>query len=189
MKPITLGCIAMLCLSVCGCSKEESKDKATVASTQVPTTTPESPKKVEPAATPPATPASASTGASAIPDIPDAKSAPPTVAEWSAASEINTVGANSAPKDCFMKLVREWLKVNCSGKIVGVDEKDGLGKQDVDHFESIKVGTSADYVIRLRKGVSVKARIDRHDDAAALFVNWPGGAPKPTIIALQAAPK
>jgi hypothetical protein len=70
-----------------------------------------------------------------------------------------------------------------------VDEKDGFGKQDVDHFESVKPGTSADYVIRLRKGVSIKAKIRRESDAAALFVNWPGGAPKPTIIALQAAPK
>jgi len=37
--------------------------------------------------------------------------------------------------------------------------------------------------------VSIKAKIHRDTDSAALFVNWPGGAPKPTIIALQQAPK
>lgn len=187
MKARVWGCIAVAVVSVLGCSKEESK--ASPAS-QAPTATPEAPKNVDPAAAaPPTSPTRAAPGAGAIPDIPETRSNPPTVAEWSTASGINTVGPNSAPKDCFMKLVREWLKVNCSGKIIGVEEKDGLGKQDVDHFESIKPGTFADYVIRLRKGVSVKAKIRRQDDAASLFVNWPGGAPKPTIIALQIAPK
>lgn len=187
MKAIVWGCIAIVGLSFIGCNKEEQKPAP--ASQPASTTTPEAPKSAAPTATPTAPASAAPAAGGGIPDIPDTKSAPPTVAEWSAASEVNTVGANSAPKNCFMKVVREWLKVNCSGKIVSVDEKDGLGKQDVDHFESVKPGTSADYVIRLRKGVSVKAKIRRQDDSAALFVNWPGGAPKPTILALQAAPK
>jgi hypothetical protein len=188
MKNIVLGCIALIGISVCGCSKSEDTTKPAPAATTAAPAPTETAKTAQPTATASAT-ATAASGGNAIPDIPEAKSNPPTVAEWGSASEINTVGANSAPKNCFMKIVREWLKVNCSGKIERVDEKDGLGKQDVDHFESIKPGASADYVIRLRKGVSVKAKIIRADDAASLFVNWPGGAPKPATIALQAAPR
>jgi hypothetical protein len=186
MKAIALGYVALIGLGLSGCCKgEDSSKTAPAPSATTPTTKTETPTKPTTTATATATAANAN----AIPDIPDGVSKPPTVAEWSAASQINTVGANSEAKDCFMKLVREWLKVNCSGKIVAVEEKDGFGKQDVDHFESVKLGTSADYVIRLRKGISIKAKIRRESDSAALFVNWPGGAPKPTIIALQAAPK
>jgi hypothetical protein len=183
MKAMLVCCLGLAC-AVAGCCKtDDSARSEPVASAKA---------SASPAET--ATAAATATVASpaqggGIPEIPEGVSKPPTVAEWNDAPTINTVGANSEPKDCYMKLVREWLKVNCSGKIVRVDEVDGFGKQNVDHFESIKPGKSADYVVRLRKGVALKAKVRREDDAAALFVNWPAGASKPTIIALQAAPK
>jgi len=119
-----------------------------------------------------------------IPDIPSGRSAPPTLAEWAAAPSVNTQGAGSWPDNCFQKVVREWLKMHCEGKILRVEEKEGLGTQNVDHFESIVPGKYADYIVRMRPGVVIRAKIYRTEGNAAFFVNWPAGAPKPVHIAM-----
>jgi hypothetical protein len=122
----------------------------------------------------------------ASPDVPTGTSAPPTVAEWSSAAEVNTVGANSKPKDCTMKMVREWLKVNCTGNIREVTNREGFGRNGVDSFDHIVPGKVADLVVRVKKGGSIKARILRNNESgASLFVNWPGQLDKPSIVALQ----
>jgi hypothetical protein len=120
------------------------------------------------------------------PEVPSGNSGPPSVSEWSSADTVNTVGANSAPKDCQMKMVREWLKVNCSGSIKEVTNMEGFGKKGFDYFESITPGKSADLVVRVKKGQSLKARILREGPhSASLFMNWPAANEKPSIIALQ----
>jgi hypothetical protein len=122
----------------------------------------------------------------AAPDVPSGRSAPPSVAEWSAASTVNTVGANAQAKDCTMKLVREWLKVNCTGNIKGTSNMEGFGKEGFDYFQSVRPPAVADFVVRVTKGKSMKVRILRTNAAgASLFVNWPGNLDKPSIMALQ----
>lgn len=168
-----------------GCSKPEAspdsghpaaKDSAPAATTQAPAATP--PK--------PATPDSAPGAGKASPDVPSGTSAPPTVAEWQAAADVNTVGANAAPKDCQLKMVREWLKVHCDGDVKEVTNMEGFGKKGFDYFESIKPGTSADFVVRVKKGNALKLRIMRgKPHSASLFVNWPTDKERPTIVALQ----
>ncbi len=124
-----------------------------------------------------------------VPDVPESRSNPPTSEEWKNAAEVNTVGANSAPSGCSMRIVREWLKVNCSGKIEGVSDMEGFGKKGFDYFEWLQPPAVADYVVRLRRGNALKLRIVRERDRASLFANWPIGQPKPSIIALQVGPK
>jgi hypothetical protein len=123
----------------------------------------------------------------AAPEVASGTSAPPTVAEWQAAPSANTAAPNSAPKDCDLKVVREWLKVNCTGKIKEVTNMDGFGRKGVDYFELVTPGRVADFVVRLKKGGAIKARILREGagQSASLFVNWPSSNPKPSIVALQ----
>jgi hypothetical protein len=102
---------------------------------------------------------------------------------------VNTQEKNSQPDKCFMKIVREWLKVNCGGQIVSVNDPEGFGNENADYFSSIRPGKSADFVVRLRPGKTMKTKIIRYDDSASLFVNWPAGAPKPTIVALGKGPR
>ena len=129
--------------------------------------------------------AAGSGGADAIPEIPEGRSKPPTVAEWAAAPNVNTQEANSQPEGCYMKVVREWLKVNCEGKITEVKEMQEFGNENADYFQSVTPGKSADFVVRLRKGKTMKLKILRSEKGnASLFVNWPATAAKPTIIAL-----
>lgn len=145
------------------------------------------PEAAPPAAkAPEGAPAMAAPGAGQeAPAVSEGKSAPPTVAEWEAAPSANTVGANSAPRDCVLKVVREWLKVNCQGNIKEVTNMDGFGVKGVDYFELVTPGKVADFVVRLKKGQAVKARIIREGQSASLFVNWPSQSAKPSIIALQ----
>jgi len=126
----------------------------------------------------------ASAGESGVPDIPSERSNPPTVDEWVGASEVNTQGPGARPNDCYMKIVREWLKVHCNGKVTGTKDMDGFGQENWDYYQSITLGKSADYVVRLRKGVSAKLKILREDQDAALFVSWPPTQPKPLHVAL-----
>ncbi|MCC6643961.1 MAG: hypothetical protein IT374_00095 [Polyangiaceae bacterium] len=175
-----------LALVAAGCSKSSSGEGNSLAPT--PEAKPAAPAHHEPArpaAAPAPAPTSAPGASMEAPEIPTTKSSPPSVAEWTAAASVNTVGANSAPKDCVMKVVREWLKVNCSGKIKEVTSMEGFGAKNVDYFDSVTPGKSADLVVRVKKGGSIKARILREGGGASLFVNWPGASAKPSILALQ----
>ncbi len=178
--------IVAIALAVAGCSKSSSGGDASPA----PVTDKKAPPAHQPASEPakpgaPAVPTAAPGASMEAPEIPEGRSKPPTVAEWSAAASVNTVGANSAPKDCVMKVVREWLKVNCSGKVKEVTNMDGFGAKNVDYFDSVTPGKSADLVVRVRKGGAIKARILREGGGASLFVNWPSQNAKPSIMALQ----
>lgn len=176
--------LPFMCLVVlAGCGKSSSGDSGSPA--PVTETKPANKPATEPAKPATPTPTAAPGASMEAPEIPETKSAPPTVAEWTAAAGVNTVGANSAPKDCVMKVVREWLKVNCSGKIKEVTAMEGFGAKNVDYFDSVTPGKSADLVVRVKKGGSIKARILREGGGASLFVNWPGANAKPSIMALQ----
>lgn len=184
MTKIWVGGALLLALSGCG-KKEEIK-----ASEQAPTAAAPAPKPADkPAEEKPAAAAvlTAAPGAGAeAPAVPSGTSAPPTVAEWTSAAEVNTVAANSKPKDCTMKMVREWLKVNCTGKIKAVTNMEGFGKKNFDYFELVTPDKVADFVVRVKKGNAIKARILRNGESgASLFVNWPGQLDKPSIVALQ----
>jgi hypothetical protein len=110
MTRTTVVAAALLVGALLACKKEEKKESA-----PAPT-----PAPAAETATAPAAPAAETAAAPAkaaddpIPDIPSGRSNPPSVSEWSAAAEVNTQGANARPDDCFMKIVREWLKVHAT---------------------------------------------------------------------------
>ncbi|MBI5531648.1 MAG: hypothetical protein HY898_02960 [Deltaproteobacteria bacterium] len=172
---------AAVALAAAGCCTVPSSNDSHKEPAASPDPTPISPTPQKPfqkTTTP--TPASAD----GIPDIPEGRSNPPTVAEWSNAVHVNTQEINSRASNCFQKVVREWLKIHCEGDVLRVDEKQGFGTQNVEHFESVVPGKYADYIVRLRRGVVITAKIYRTEGNAAVFVNWPAGAPKPVHIAM-----
>jgi hypothetical protein len=125
---------------------------------------------------------------SKVPAIPSGRSTPPTVAEWGAAEEVNTQGRSSRPDQCETKVVREWLRVSCHGKVVGFEKMEGFGTKNADYFEMIKPGSLASFVVRLKEGKTQSVRICRQKDRASLFVNWPFGKDRPVHIALGKGP-
>lgn len=192
----------MQALALCSCSKEGEKSAASTAtkstsaksasakpaspsakSADRPEPAPPEPK--EQAATPEGTDDATVKKESPVPDIPDGRSKPPTVAEWQKADALNTQEPNSQPEKCEMKVVREWLKVYCYGDVIGFSDMFGFGEKQRDYFASLRKNKSADFVLRLRPGKTQKLRI-QYETApeAVLFVSWPAQEPKPTHIAL-----
>jgi hypothetical protein len=139
-----------------------------------------------------AAPTATSTGPSYkigdVPDIPSTKSNPPQGTEWDQGVPVNTQGANSRAKRCSMHVLREWLRIYCSGKIIGYEKKEDFGELGSDYYEKIVAGKYASFVIRLKKGANQKIRICREGDRASLFVSWPVTADKPKHIALGQGP-
>jgi len=127
-------------------------------------------------------------GPNVIPSIPATRSKPPTLDEWGTACDVNTQGANSQAADCTMKVKREWLQITCRGNMTGYEQFDGFGTVGQDYFEQHRAGQMASFVVRLRKGRSMKVRMCRGTERASMFVSWPPAAAKPTIIALATGP-
>ncbi len=127
--------------------------------------------------------------ATTIPNIPSTESPPPSVAEWEKGCAVNTQGANSQAKDCTLKVLREWAKITCTGKVLGHEKMEDFGQEGQNHFKLFKAGEMGSFVVRLRKGHSQKVRICREQDRASLFVSWPGSKEQPTIIALALGAK
>lgn len=176
-RDATLG-LGFVLLALLACKDKKNDAPAPAASTAA----------AQPAATPaapePAAPAAPAVDAKGIPPIPDGRSNPPTMAEWSAAPTVNTQGANSQAQDCSMKIVREWIKVHCEGKVKSISDKQGLPASSADYFESIQLGKFADFVFRLKKGRTTQMRIHRDGNRASLFINWPGTKDRPVHVAL-----
>lgn len=123
--------------------------------------------------------------AAVSPRSPRASPRPPAVAEWSAAADINQANAKSKPRDCAVKIVREWMKIHCDGNVKSVQKVEGFNKEGSDVFKSITVGKSADYVARLKKGGSFKMRILRDPQSTTLFVNRQGGSDRPSTVVMN----
>ena len=113
------------------------------------------------------------------------RSAPPSISEWSSVSDINQAGPSSKPRDCEIKIVREWMKVHCEGNVKSVEKIEGIGKEGVDHFKQVTPGEMADFVVKLKKGGSIKMRILRDPQSATLFTNWAGGADRPGTVVMN----
>ena len=123
-----------------------------------------------------------------VPEIPGEKSNPPQGIEWDQGVAVNTQGANSRGKRCSMFVLREWLNIYCTGKVIGYEKKEDFGQIGVDYYEKIVAGKYASFVIRLKKGHYPKIRVCREDDRASLFVNWPPTKDKPMHVALGQGP-
>jgi hypothetical protein len=136
-------------------------------------------------APPVAATAVAGADAKGVPPIPEGRSAPPTLAEWSAVSDVNQAGPNAKPRDCEIKIVREWMKIHCDGNVRSTEKEEGLGKQGSDYFRAMTPGKMADYVVRLRKGNAIKMRILRSPQSATVFVNWAGNTDRPGTIVMN----
>jgi hypothetical protein len=113
---------------------------------------------------------------------PATRSPVPKLDEWSAQTKEITV-ARSTPLGCETKMVREWLRVSCRGKNdkggepTTVDNKTGGGGEHY-LFAKNKVTSLVMPVLRGQKYEAVFAWTDKKQ---VLVVEWPSGAPSPTI--------
>lgn len=116
--------------------------------------------------------------------MPTSRTAVPSVSEWSAAPVLTT---RKFPPGCSMKMVREWMKINCSRAPgardpVRITDVNGMGGFGADYFTFEKDGAVIDLVVRTVNGKSGSATFVLKGGTHKVGYNWPYGAPFPSTV-------
>ena len=106
----------------------------------------------------------------------------PTLAEWDAVTkEVSVRGSSSL--NCETKMVREWLRVSCRGKInpggapVSVQILNGGGRGNA--FVLSRTGEVTSLVMRFNPGTNLEAMFTWETRQQKFTSFWPRGAPEP----------
>ena len=129
--------------------------------------------------------AESASGAAAdfVAPIPAERSKPPTVAEWNAAPKVDM-----QPAGCMRKIVREWLKLNCSKDDdnglypVAIARTEGMGGDGSGHFAWSKEGRVVDIVVAMRRGARGTATFELRGQTLVVGYDWRAGGDYPEII-------
>lgn len=190
-----VGACGLLLLGLLACKEDKAGSKAeapiatpVAAPTAAPPTTAAEPVAAEPVAAAANTERKISFNLTDVPDIPEGKSNPPQGTEWDSAPLVNTQGANARGEKCSMRVLREWLRIYCTGDVIGYEKMEDFGTLQNDYYMKISPGKFASFVVRLRKGKNPKIRVCRENDRASLFVSWPPSVDKPKHVALGKGP-
>ena len=115
--------------------------------------------------------------------IPAERSKPPTVAEWSAAPKVDM-----QPDGCIRKIVREWLKLNCSKDDdnglypIAITRTEGMGGEGSGYFSWSKEGRVVDIVVAMRRGGRGTAIFELRGQTLVVGYDWRAGGDYPEII-------
>ena len=163
-------------LLVWGCGNKGGDGvEAKPASTQAPAAT-----TTAAAAATTAAPAAEAPPTKATP-LPEGRSGPPTLEEWNTIKKEVTVKGSSALK-CETKIVREYLRVSCRGKVpegtpTGI--KLIKGGREALVFAS---GGIASLVLPYVEGTDFEAAFSWTQKSHKLSVKWPKGSKQPVIV-------
>jgi hypothetical protein len=115
--------------------------------------------------------------------IPTGRSTPPTVAEWNNAPKVEM-----QPAGCIRKVVREWLKLNCSKDDenglfpVAITRTEGMGGEGSGHFAWTREGRVVDIVVAMRRGARGTATFELRGQTLVVGYDWRAGGDYPEII-------
>jgi hypothetical protein len=106
----------------------------------------------------------------------------PTLDEWNAVGEVTVSGASAL--GCEAKMVREWLRVSCRGASGSGGKPSSArltqgGRTDTYTYAGYGV---ASLVTPFVAGVHLEAEYGWTDMTRSLVVDWPAGAPKPSVV-------
>jgi len=131
-------------------------------------------KPKSPAAPPGTTQPASGARPEGFPDsIPMARSKPPTVSEWESAPPVRL-----SPDGCMRKVVREWMKLNCSRaeenaiNPIAITSIEGLGVHGGDYFTWEKSGKVVDLIVRLRRGKRGTATFELESGTLQVGYDW-----------------
>jgi hypothetical protein len=105
----------------------------------------------------------------------------PTIADWNVVGEVTVTGSTAL--SCETKLIREWLRISCSGKNdtggtpTSVEVKRGADAET----ETFAAGNVTTLVLPYEDGVNVEALFSWSDKSKRLLVTWPRGTPLPAV--------
>lgn len=172
---VLLGLGAMVLASACGNKGDgDAKPAPTAARTAAPAKT----ASAAPAAT--ATAAATATGA---PALPAGRTLAPTADEWNNQKKEVTVKGSSALK-CETKIVREYLRISCRGKVDPEGTPKGIkilkgGRGEALTFQG---GDVMSLIVPYVEGTDFEAMFSWSAKGHKLVVKWPKGAKQPAIV-------
>lgn len=113
-------------------------------------------------------------------NIPTSRTAAPSLADWDAAPSLSVPTA--APLRCEVNMIREWVRVNCSGKRrsggtpTALEVKGGCTR---DTYTSMK--TNANLVTALSRGNRCEVEFTWTDGKEIFVADFSGGKPRPAL--------
>lgn len=116
-------------------------------------------------------------------EIPRTHSRPPNMREWNAAATVKL-----DPPGCFRKVVREWLKFNCSKgggadpQPLGLTNLKQLGVENADYFPWFKEGQVVDVIVRMVSGKRAVATLELQGRNISLGYDWSSAGPYPKVV-------
>jgi hypothetical protein len=94
-------------------------------------------------------------------------------------------------KNCSLRVVREWSRVDCTANFLGIWTSIGLGEANKDYFTVVRGLDAGALEVRARRGEMIGVRLNGlvNTSNGVLRVSWPSSQPRPLEIVLDAAPQ
>jgi hypothetical protein len=124
-----------------------------------------------------------------VPLIPSTASDRPRPGDWVTGTPINMGAAESRPKNCELRILRDWLQWRCHGKGTRLESIEGFGADGAGHFKINDLSRQQGEA-QLHAGMSATARIRSSFDGpiVSIRVRWPADAPQPAEIFMATEP-
>lgn len=166
-----LGCDATVAPSTTGGATSSS---AAASTTAAPTAT-ASPTTRAAASSAPVGP-----HAAIVPVIPTTPEPRPAADAFTDAISLNTADDDVKATQCELRLLGQWLQVDCKAEFMLTVRELDWGKAGEDYVDGSPL------YLRLRPGTAQRGHLSPSDKAAVVLnVAWPAGHPKPWAIALE----
>lgn len=116
-------------------------------------------------------------------EVPRQRTKPPNVKEWASAPTVKM-----QPEGCFRKVVREWMKLNCSKSETnnpgaqGFANVEAFGSNNADYFSWVRAGEVADIVVRMSPGKRAVATMQLDGQSLQVGYDWSSDGPYPTPV-------
>jgi hypothetical protein len=180
MRRIAAGILGVGAVLVAGACGNKGGDDAKPATTAAQTA---APAKTTAATATAAQTATATAAPPAAPAIPAGRTPAPTLAEWNGQKKEVTVKGSSALK-CETKIVREYLRISCRGKVDPEGTPRGIkilkgGRGEALTFQG---GDVMSLILPYVEGTDFEALFSWSQKAHKLAVKWPKGSKQPTIV-------
>jgi hypothetical protein len=117
------------------------------------------------------------------PPVPAGRSAAPTLDEWNTMKKEVTVKGSSALK-CETKIVREYLRISCKGKVDPEGTPTGIKILKGAHGEALAYAHSGvtSLILPYVEGTDFEAAFSWTAKSHKLVVKWPKGSKQPPLV-------
>jgi hypothetical protein len=126
-----------------------------------------------------------------VPATPPGTQPPPMPGDWAKSTPVNTAPDSSRYDDCDMRTLRGWVRVRCADAMFFDPHVratlEQFGQPGVDQIMR-PGGAVGEVVFRIEPGKSIRFESGSYPVKAIVRVDWPQGADRPSVLALEKKP-